>query len=76
MNRAYTKEMNQLLEKAYELELFMWNDAMVYHDFINALWRTFLKHDALRIKALQIQENLGEVGALELLASEIDLHRI
>lgn len=76
MKRAYTQEMNQLLEKAYELELFMWNDSMIYHDFINALWRTFLKHDALRNKALQIQKDLGEVGALELLASEIDLHRI
>jgi hypothetical protein len=67
--------MRQLLEKAYSEKLIMWNDGMVYSDFIKALWRTFLKHDDFKNVATQIQNALGEVSSLELLSSEIDLNR-
>ena len=67
--------MNILLDKAYDLKLILWNDGMVYSDFIQALWRTFLKHEEFSHEALKIQENLGESGSLELLSDEIDLKR-
>ncbi|WP_340202018.1 hypothetical protein [Ascidiimonas sp. W6] len=81
MNLIYTleystkKEINELLEKAYSLQLINWNDGMIYSDFIKALWRTFLKHDAFCEKANRIQNTLGESNSLELLSSEIDLYR-
>lgn len=71
----HRKEIHELIEQAYRYELISWNDGLVYSDFIRALWRTFLKHEAFSEKALLIQKSLGETGALELLSSEIDVSR-
>ncbi|XLS30652.1 hypothetical protein ACJD0Z_07450 [Flavobacteriaceae bacterium M23B6Z8] len=72
---THRKDIVELLEAAYHHKLISWNDGLIYSDFIKALWRTFLKHESFSEKAMFIQESIGEHGALELLASEIDLSR-
>jgi len=71
----YKEDISQLLETAYEYQLISWNDGLIYKDFITALWRTFLKHEAFKEKAVRIQNAIGEVKCLELVASQIDLSR-
>ncbi|WP_340062993.1 hypothetical protein [Ascidiimonas aurantiaca] len=71
----YKQDISQLLETAYEYQLISWNDGLIYKDFITALWRTFLKHEAFKEKAKSMQSAIGEGKCLELIAAQIDLTR-
>ena len=74
-NLKYREEVRKLLEKAYDQKLIMWNDGLQFDEFINALWRTFLKNESFQDDASRIHKALGEAKSLELLAAEIDLLR-
>ncbi len=73
--RYYRQEIGELIEYAQTTRLVSWNDGLIFHEFIHALWRVFLKNENLTAKAMLIRSKLGDELALQLLAEEFNLRR-
>lgn len=62
-----------ILSQQLEMNQFSWNNGLNYRDFILAVWRTLLKQENTREKALEAEKLIGEDDVLELISNQINI---
>lgn len=67
--------LQKLYARSRRLQLTHWNEDQDYADYINNLWVTMLKHDALKEEAIKLEEMLGTGDAVQILSDIVMEHR-
>lgn len=67
--------LQKIYARSRRLELAHWNEEQDYADYINNLWTTMLKHDALKTDANKLEEMLGTGDVVQLLSDIVMEHR-
>ncbi|WP_339847104.1 hypothetical protein [Dokdonia sp. Asnod1-B02] len=67
--------LQKIYARSRRLELTHWNEDQDYADYINNLWTTMMKHDAIKKDALKLDEMLGTGDVVQLLSDIVMEHR-
>lgn len=67
--------LQKIYARSRRLELTHWNEEHEYADYVNNLWTTMMKHDALKSDALKLEEILGTGDVVQLLSDIVMEHR-
>lgn len=67
--------LQKLYARSHRLHLTTWTPGQEYAEYINNLWMTMHKHDALKDEARKLEEMLGTGDAIQVLSDIVIEHR-